>query len=146
MYIYSPTDVTLENAHKAYKNLRKRYKCVERKAKYKVNQLVRISRKRGVFEKGYVPGWTEEIFKITKVLHTRKPPVYEVDDLNLENIDGFFYEEELNPVIKSEETKYHIERVIRTSRRGANKKVLAKWVGYDDSFNSWIPARYLKNL
>ena len=139
-------DVTLENANKAYENLRKKYKYVDRKAKYTVTQTVRISRKRSVFEKAYYAGWTEEIFRISKVLKHRKPPVYEIEDLNGEPIDGFFYEEELNPVIKNKESEYIVERILRTNGRGQNKKYLVKWKDYDDSFNSWIPASDLRNL
>ena len=140
-----PIDVTLKNAQEAYGNIRKKYKFVEKKAKYEVNQLVRISRKRGMFEK-YLAGWTEKIFRIKKVLQHRKPVVYEIEDLNGEPIIGFFYEQELNPVIKNKDSEYHIERVIRCSGCGSNKKLLVKWVGYDDSFNSWITATDLKNI
>ena len=141
-----PIDVTLENAHKAYENLRKKYKSILRKSKYKVNQLIRISRKRGVFEKAYYAGWTEEIFRITKILKHRTPSVYEIKDLNDEPIDGFFYEEELNPVIKNNDEEYIVERILRTSGQGRNKKYLIKWKGYNDSFNSWIPASDLRKL
>ena len=141
-----PIDVTLENAHEAYENLKKKYKDVTRKPKYTVNQTVRISRKRGVFEKAYYAGWSEEIFRISKVLKHRKPTVYELKDLNGESIDGFFYEEELNPVIKSKDSEYIVERILSTSGRGRNKKFLVKWQGYDDSFNSWIPHSDLRKL
>lgn len=141
-----PASVTLENAHIALRNLRKKYKPVERKAKYKVNQQVRISRKRGVFEKGYEAGWSEEVFTIARVLHHKKSPVYELIDYANQPIDGFFYEEELNPVIKTNDTEYIVERIVGTTGRGKNKKYLIKWVGYPESMNSWIPASDLKNL
>lgn len=51
-----PIDVNHENAHQAYENLKRKYKYVNRKPKYTVNQTVRISRKRGVFEKAYYAG------------------------------------------------------------------------------------------
>ena len=95
----TPASVTLENAHQALSNIRKKFKPTIRKAKYSVNQHVRISRSRGVFEKGYVAGYTEEIFKIVKVLHHREPPVYVLEDFNGEEVKGIFYEEELSPVI-----------------------------------------------
>lgn len=142
-----PASVTLANAQEAMRNIRAKYKPISRVTKYKVHQLVRISRKRNTFEKGYEAGWSEELFRISKVLGHRKPPVYELKDLNGEEIDGFFYEEELNPVSeKPADAEYIVERVLKTSGRGSNKKVLVKWQGYDDSFNSWIPASDLKNL
>ena len=32
--------------------------------KFKVGDKVRISKKKGTFEKGYLPNWTEEVFSI----------------------------------------------------------------------------------
>ena len=47
-----------------------------------------------VFDKGYTPNWTEEIFVIDKVLPT-KPVTYSIVDLTGESIKGSFYEQEL---------------------------------------------------
>ena len=40
------------------------------KAKYRLDEKIRISRIKGVFEKGYLPNWSEETFIIDKVLNT----------------------------------------------------------------------------
>ena len=46
------------------------------KAKFAIGNHVRISKyKRQVFDKGYTPNWTEEIFVLDKVLPT-KPITY----------------------------------------------------------------------
>ena len=37
-------------------------------SKFKIGDIVRISKYKNVFVKGYVPSWSEEIFVITKVL------------------------------------------------------------------------------
>ena len=37
-------------------------------SKFKIGDIVRISKYKNVFAKGYVPSWSEEIFVITKVL------------------------------------------------------------------------------
>ena len=45
---------------------------VQTKAKFNVGDTVRISKyKRKLFDKGYTPNWTEEIFLISKVLNTK---------------------------------------------------------------------------
>ena len=49
--------------------------------KFKVGDNVRISQKKSMFEKGYSPRWTEEIFKIYEVQMTR-PVTYKLEDLN----------------------------------------------------------------
>ena len=65
------------------------------KSKFVVGDRVRISKyKRKVFDKGYTPNWTEEIFVIDKVLPT-KPVTYRIVDLMGEEIKGSFYNQEL---------------------------------------------------
>ena len=65
------------------------------KSKFAIGDRVRISKyKRKVFDKGYTPNWTEEIFVIDKVLPT-KPVTYSIVDLTGEEIKGSFYEQEL---------------------------------------------------
>ena len=65
------------------------------KSKFAIGDHVRISKyKRKVFDKGYTPNWTEEIFVIDKVLPT-KPVTYSIVDLTGEEIKGSFYGKEL---------------------------------------------------
>ena len=62
------------------------------KPKFTIGDKVRISKyKRQVFDKGYTPNWTEEIFVIDKVLPT-KPVTYSIVDLMGESIKVSFYE------------------------------------------------------
>jgi predicted MPP superfamily phosphohydrolase len=65
------------------------------KSKFKVNDRVRITYKKGVFDKGYLAKWSYEIFIITDVLNT-KPITYKLksEDDN-EPIKGSFYSEEI---------------------------------------------------
>jgi hypothetical protein len=62
--------------------------------KYSVGDYVRISKKNIPFRKGYKPQFTNEIFKIVKVLGTN-PPTYNLQDKDREVILGKFYEQEL---------------------------------------------------
>ena len=48
--------------------------------KYKAGQTVRISKYKSTFDKGYLPNYTEEYFKIKEVLYGR-PTVYKLEDL-----------------------------------------------------------------
>jgi len=122
-----------------YYNLYGDIKHLNSKPKFKVGDTVRISKhKRKTFDKGYTPNWTEEIFLINKVLNTR-PYTYKIQDLNGETIFGSFYEKEL---LKTYQTKFRIEKVIRKDK----KKALVKWSGYNNSFNSLIPVSDLEKL
>ena len=57
---------------------------------FKVGDKVRISKyKRKVFDKGYTPTWTEEVFTIDKIQYA-SPVTYKLKDLNNEEIQGSF--------------------------------------------------------
>lgn len=104
-----------------------------KKPKLKVNDYVRISKYKSLFEKGYTSNWSTEIFQIVKVIPT-EPITYHIADLSGERIKGGFYENELQ---KTQNTDvYLVEKIIR--RKG--NKVLVKWLGFDDSHSSWINA------
>jgi hypothetical protein len=64
---------------------------------FEVGQTVRITKYKHIFEKGYTPKWTDEIFKV-KYQIPRDPVVYKIEDLNNEEIEGVFYEPELQKV------------------------------------------------
>ena len=100
------------------------------KTKFKV----RISKfKRKIFDNGFTPNWTEEIFVVDEILNTN-PLTYKLVDLLGEKITGSFYEAELQ---KTNQNIFRIKKVIRRDQK--KKKALVKWKGYPDKFNSWIP-------
>ena len=101
-----------------------------------MGDLVRISKARRTFKKGYLPAWTEESFVVYD-RKIRRQPNYYIQDHNNEKVKGLFYEEELQRV--SEQDKYRVERVIKKKRRKDGKTLyFVKWKGYDDTFNSWV--------
>ena len=59
--------------------------------KFKVGDTVRVSKYKSIFAKGYEANFTEEIFKVVKVLRG-DPTVYKIEDHEGEPIIGKFYE------------------------------------------------------
>jgi hypothetical protein len=96
------------------------------------------------FEKGYLPNFSKEIFTISKQI-PRQPPVYKLKDYDQEELDGTFYNEELQKVIKEDDV-YEVEEILEKKGRGKNEQYFVKWLGYPAKFNSWIPASQLKNI
>lgn len=144
-----PASVTIYNATTARENLNKRYAENEqtKKPKYSVGDLVRVSRSKNVFAKGYESGWTLELFKISRISLSRQPVVYFLKDLADEDIDGFFYEEELSRVRKDlDSCEFEVEKILKSSGTGRKKKYLVKWKGYPDKFNSWVHANQIKEI
>ena len=104
-----------------------------KKPKFSIGDKVRISKyKRRVFDKGYTPNWTEELFVVDKVNST-KPVTYNVVDLLGEKVEGSFYEKELQ---KAKQQTFRIEKVVKRDYK--KKKALVKWKVYSDKFNSWV--------
>ena len=76
-----------------------------------IGDSVRVSRYKSIFSKGYEANFTEEIFKVTKVLRG-DPNMYEIEDHEGEPIIGKFYEEELSAVDKKDDT-YKVEEILK---------------------------------
>jgi len=100
---------------------------------------VRISMHRQPFVKGYLPQWSEEIFKIYKVMKRKSEPLYSIKDLQDDEIEGTFYEKELQKIHFDPDRSFIIETILK-KRKGPNGKVqvLVKWLGYVEKFNEWV--------
>jgi len=115
---------------------------IEQKSKYSVGDQVRISRIKGIFEKGYLPNWSEELYTVHEVKRT-DPTTYILKDMNGEIIKGGFYNEELP---KSKQEVFRIEKVIRKKKIKGIEHGLVKWLGYDKKFNEWKPMSEIKKI
>ena len=109
------------------------------KSKFKVGDKVRISRIKGIFEKGYLPNWSEAVYIIHEVKQT-SPVTYILKDTSGEVLEGGFYEKELQ---KTKQEIYRIEKVLRKKIINNVGHALVKWMGYSDKFNEWIPVANL---
>jgi len=107
------------------------------KIKFKVGDNVRISTQKGVFTKGYLPNWSTEIFEIIKINKTL-PVTYQLQDYMGKPIAGCFYSEEIFKTYFPNE--YLIEKIIR--KKG--DQMYVKWLGFDNTHNSWINTRDVK--
>jgi len=87
-----------ENENRVFYNLYGIRMQNENKAKFKVDDRVRITRRKETFEKGYTQNWTREVFTVSKVLLT-DPITYKIIDSNGEEIIGSFYQQELQKTI-----------------------------------------------
>jgi hypothetical protein len=147
----TPNSITEKNQVEVYnkvfkpkheKSLELRKKSKKQQQQYKVGDYVRISRIKHVFEKGYSIKYSEEIYKISEVLHYRDGRVYELEDLEGKPLDGTFYMEELSPTaVDSPDRLYVIEKIVKTQKRRDGLWHFIKWRNYPKSQNSWVPAR-----
>lgn len=131
-----PIDVTRNNEQIILNNVYSTPKLYLDNIKFKVNDIVRISKYKGIFSKGFHPNWSTELFKIYKKQITN-PVTFLLKDMNNQNIAGSFYEYELQKAKYPD--VYLIEKVLR--KKG--NKVRVKWLGLDNLHNSWIPKQQL---
>ena len=95
---------------------------IKNKINFKVGDSVRISRIKALFEKDYLPNWSEALYIIYKVQKT-VPVTYKIKDSMGRIIDGSFYNEELQ---KSDQEVYRVEKVIRKKKiDGENMHLLS---------------------
>ena len=101
---------------------------------------MRAVKRKKTFENGYTPNWSEELFIIDKQLDT-SPVNYAIKDVKGKNIEGSFYEPELQ---KRSREVFIIEKV---PKQNPNKKLaFVKWKDYDKMFNSWTKLSELEKL
>lgn len=153
----APSDVTLKNERMVWKHLygeefflnKPLGKQAEKKTVLlKVGASVRLSKRKKTFEKAYYQNYTDEIFFISHVSKSTRPPSYRISDVHGEVLEGVFYRPELSPVSFNEVAKrgpkseaYAVEDILKEEiRKGGKKFLFVKWRGYPSSANQWIRA------
>jgi len=140
----SPNKIKKSNEKETYKILFESKTLPLVKFLYKKGDKVRISKEKGVFSKGYTPNFSREIFIIDKVI-PRFPVVYKLKDLMDEKIEGVFYEQQLNKILKDDDI-YYISDLVKTRKKKGKTQYLVRWLGYPDKFNSWVDAENFVNI
>ena len=107
---------------------------VYKKPQFSVGDHVRVSKARKTFDKGYLPRWSQELFKVHKIKKTN-PTSYILKDLQGEKIAGAFYEREMIKAKKP--TFWNIETILDTKKTKKGIEYFVKWEGYPAKFNSW---------
>lgn len=132
-----PALVTQDDVEEMREEIYDRKKPPKGKDDIRIGQKVRISKVKSIFDKSYLPLWTEEIFTVAAIRRKNTPIMYTLKDYNGDLIEGSFYREEIQPVIKEDDV-YLVERILRKQRRAGEVWCLVKWKGYPKSFNSWV--------
>jgi len=96
-----PNKVNFENREIIFKKLYgSRAPPIE--CKFSFGDIVRIPVKKNIFEKGYKPSWSKELYKVTKVLNDGSVCYYQVEHLNGDSVEKKYYDNELNLTIRNE--------------------------------------------
>jgi hypothetical protein len=104
--------------------------------------FARLSRWKGTFEKGYVPNWGREHFRVADMRPPRRGciprAVCKLKDMLSEDIQGACYPEEIQPVPEAASHTIEVEHILRQRRVGKHTEHLAKFKGWPYKFNRWL--------
>jgi hypothetical protein len=114
-----PSKANPSNIYSVWKRMNNLWaKIPEGSVKYKVGDLVRITKEKVKFAMGYEQNLSTEIFQVVKVIRHVPQPVYELSDLQSRPIEGQFYNYELVKVTLSPDTEFEIDKIVRTRKNG----------------------------
>jgi len=112
----APEDVTPYNAHIVWNRMyghllndKKTRRVV--KPRFKVGDLVRLSKSKGQFEQGYKSTYTRELFIVHRVITSGRHTRYKIRDRQGDIIQGTFQAEEL---LKVREQNKQVSKTIKT--------------------------------
>ena len=114
-----PVDVKSDTYIESSKEINNKY------SKFKIGDIVRMSKCKYIFTKGYTSNWSEEVFIIKEIENT-VPWTYVINDVN-----KTFYKKQLQ---ETNQKEFRIIKLI--TKKGDNLYV--KWKGYNNLINSWI--------
>ena len=134
-----------ENFEKVRLINEQKYSSIKRSKhiKYKVNDLVRISKLPDRFRRSYQQQNMTEIFRISEIKQALPKVLYKLKSLTNENIIGNFYQSELVKIIPDKENDVHlVDKILKTK---GNKR-LVSWKGYGKEHNSWVNVDSIKTI
>jgi transposase InsO family protein len=139
----SPAEVTNSTVGDALHSLYSKYWKKDRgwsSPKFNIGDYVRISINRQAFAKGYKGKWREELFQIYQIKYTLPNNMYKLQTFNgSEKIEGTFYEQELQKIKYSGDTKFQIDSLLKERVRNGKKEFLVRWAGYGEEEDTWLP-------
>ena len=139
----APRDVNESNAERVWGTLYDdKKKKKKKKSDLKVGDRVRLNAKHRTFQKAYLPGWTEEVFIITRVDLDGNVPTYRIAEWDDTPIKGTFYAQDLQKVVVTDDDLFRIDSVVRRKK----DKVLVRWKGWPSKYDSWIDKKDLISL
>ena len=106
--------------------------------KLKVGDRVTLYKKFTQFKKESLHAWTKEVFVVAYV-RPGVVPRYKLNEWDGTSLRSTFYAEGLQKVTARDDDLFRVEKIVR--RKG--DKVLVRWKGWPDKYNSWVEKRDL---
>ncbi len=148
---YAPKNINFTNVHEVFDRLYHKTFPLSGLAgklppienyKLHVGSYVRISTYKTIFDKRHKFNYSNELFILKRLVHSHPLQVV-VMSMDLQDIIGKFYANEVEPVLITDETFFQIESVLKTLKIDNSTYYYVKWLNYPESCNSWILEKHL---
>jgi hypothetical protein len=111
-------------------------KIKPKKIKYRIGTVVRVSKLKGKFDRGYHERAKGELFRIHDIKTNMGIPMYILSNYRgTEIIKGAFYAFEITPFTGE---VYRVEKVLKRRRWRGKNQLFVKWADFGDDYNQWI--------
>ena len=138
--LYLPKKEKKQSKEKSKKKTIKPYKFI-------IGDTVRVSFLKKTSSREYDQKWSDKIFIISKRFRRDNIPVYKLTDFyGKQNIQGTFYQEELQKISVPPNKTYKIDNILKTKTVKGKRFFLVKWMGWPSEFNSYTSAKEVKRL
>lgn len=130
-----PSAVNFDNAQQLWKEMYGN--AFEKKSTptLKVGDAVRVARERKVFDKGYMPTFSNIVYKIKKQ-YPGNPTTFQIANQKGRPLSGKWYKEELSKA--AFEPDFKIRRVLKQRTRDGVKEYLIEWEDQPREAATWI--------
>lgn len=112
--------------------------------RFKKGDKVRISHTKERLDREYDNRWTGEVFIVVSRRRREGIPVYTLKDWLGEPLEGTFYNQELQKVIKNNRNSWKIDKELKRKIKNGKEWVYVSWLHWPAKFNSWEPADSIK--
>ncbi|KAL3105717.1 hypothetical protein niasHT_029002 [Heterodera trifolii] len=107
----------------------------DKRPKIKAGETVRIPEPKHIFEKGYIPNYSDHVYTVDEARSTN-PQHYLLKDYYGTKLKRKFYLPELTKVQVDENTMYRIEKKYKERMRDGKKEILVKFIGFPEKY--WV--------
>ena len=115
-----------------------------------LNDTVRLSYQSKAFERNYDEKWSKSVYTVTARRMNQGYESYTVKSYDNQPVLGQFSHHELQLVRNAGPERFDIDEVLGEREVGPEnakrREVFVSWMGYNKSYNSWIPAEDVVDL